>query len=910
MALTPGSKLGPYEISGSLGEGGMGAVYRATDTKLKREVAIKVLPEAFTQDAERLARFEREAVTLAQLHHPNIASIFGLEESSGVRALVMELVPGPTLAERLKDGPLPIPECIAIARQITEALEEAHEKGIVHRDLKPQNVKAPVDGKVKVLDFGLAKAMDQGSAIASGSDPSRSPTILSAPLMNSPTMTSVQGTQLGVILGTAAYMAPEQARGAAIDRRADIWAFGVVLYEMLTGRSLFESDTVSDTLAGVLKTEIDFSKLPAATPTAVRHLLKRCLTRNPKNRLRDIGDARIILEEAATATEVAATVAMPAAAPPRWKSALPWAVALVAVAAAVGFGTTRRPALAPVTRPASALGVVVPQDLYIPTSDRPILDFSADGRTLLFTAQGTGRVHVMKRTLDRLDATEVAGTEGAEDPRLSPDGRWIAYFADGSLRKIPVEGGSSVILAEARAPRGVAWGLDGSLVYSPLYNGVVMRIPSTGGAPVELTKLDPARKERSHRWPQVLPDGRTVIFTVGDMSSPGDYDGAKIDAIDTQTGKRTTILQGARMARYTPAGYLIYQHQETLMAARFDPAALKLTGPAFVIQEHVGGETSSGAGFFAVSDAGVVAIAPKNAIPTERVLVLVDRQGHETELASPPADYNLPRFSPDGKTLAVAIGSGASADDDIYLVDLSSQRTQRLTFNQGHGHPLWSRDGKWIVYTRGRAGEVGVAKKAADGSGGEVMIKAQATLGFADGWLPDGQRMLVTDASESIDVKILEADFKTVTPLFATSTASEYAPAVSPDGRFVAYTSTESGTDQVYVETLPPGGGRWQVSDGDGLGPVWSRDGREIFFVHDETMMAADVDTRGVFHATAAKPLFTGPYDLRTPPVRNYDMNVDGRFVVIKRKFLAGVPRQLVLLDGWTSLDPASKGTP
>ena len=895
--LNPGQKLGTYEIVGALGEGGMGAVYRATDVRLKRDVAIKILPEAFTQDAERLARFEREAVTLAQLHHPHIASIFGLEESGGLRALVMELVPGPTLADRLRSGPLPVEEAVAIARQIAEALEEAHEKGIVHRDLKPDNVKAPVDGPVKVLDFGLAKVLDRAPSDASGSDPSRSPTLL-----HSPTVTSVQGTQLGMILGTAAYMAPEQARGGVIDRRADIWAFGVVLYEMLTGKSLFLSDTVSDTLAGVLKTEIDFAGLPAETPAAVRHLLRRCLERNPKNRLRDIGDARIILEEAAHAPETVPAQTSGSSGP-TWTRLLPWAVALVAVAVAVGLGVTRRALPPPASRALSTFGILVPQDTFLPRTDRPLLDLSPDGRTVLFVAEGKARMAVFRRTLDHLEATSVPGTEGAEEPRLSPDGRWIAFFADGSLRKVPVEGGTPVVLAEARAPRGLSWAPDGSLVYSPLYNGGLMRIPATGGAPVVITTLEADRHERSHRWPQVLPDGKTVLFTVGDLSSPGDYDGAKIDAVNLETGKRTTVLQGARTARYTPAGYLLYQHQERLLAVPFDPVALKTTGAPFTVHERVGGDSSSGAAFFDVSDAGLLLLAPRDAIPSERVLVLVDRQGKETELAVTPAAFNFPRVSPDGRTLAVCIGTGASADDDIYLIDLASAHMQRLTFNQGHGHPLWTPDGKWIVYTKGRSGDVGYAKKAADGSGGEILIKAQDSLGFADAWLPGGTRMLTTDASQSIDIKVVEADHTTITPLFASGTASEYAPSISPDGRYVAYTSTESGTDEVYVETLPPGGGRWQISSGGGSDPVWSRDGREMYFVSGDSMMAVDVEAAAVFRSGAPRVLFAGPYDVRTPPSRNFDVAGDGRFVMVKRKFLQGSPRQLVLLDGWSSQD-------
>jgi eukaryotic-like serine/threonine-protein kinase len=903
VSLTLGSRLGPYEISGHLGEGGMGEVYRATDTKLRREVAIKVLPEAFTQDAERLARFEREAQVLAQLHHPHIASIFGLEESSGVRALVMELVEGPTLAERLKDGPLPLDECVSIARQIAEALEEAHEKGIVHRDLKPQNVKAPVDGKVKVLDFGLAKAMDQ-AATSSGSDPSRSPT-----LMNSPTLTSVQGTQLGMILGTAAYMAPEQARGGAIDRRADIWAFGVVLYEMLTGLSLFGEGTVSDTLAGVLKTEIKFDKLPASTPPAVRRLIRSCLERNPKARLRDIGDARLALESLGKgdADEPPAGFVPPAGS--SLSRRLPWAITFVALAAAVGLGLSHRGTTKSSTRPLTAFGILVPNEYFLTRADTPILDLSADGRTLLFTAEGKERPSVLKRTLDRLEPVRIPGTEGAQEPRLSPDGRWIAFFADGSLKKIALEGGNAVVLADARAPRGVAWAPDGSLLFSPLYNSGLWRVPATGGAPVEVTKLDAAHGERSHRWPQVLPDGRTAIFTIGVVTSPGDYDGGKIDAVRLDTGERKTILEGARMARFTAAGYLVYQHQQTLLAAKFDPAKLELTGTPFTIQDAVGGDTSSGVGFFAVSATGVLAFAPGSAIPDERALTLVDRQGNETELGAAPAAYNTPRFSPDGKKIAVAIGGGASSDDDIYLYDLASRQTQRLTFGQGHGHPIWSRDGKAITYTMGRSGTVGMASKPADGSGGEVALSVDlnSSLGFGDSWLPDGKRLLVTNAGGSLDVSLLDVEHGTLAPVFASPTAAEYAPALSPDDRYVAYTTTESSVDEVFVETFPAGGGKWQVSNHGGMNPVWSRDGRELYYVEEDRLMAVDVDTRGVFRPGIPHALFTGPYDLRTPPVRNFDIGPDGRFILVKRKFLQGMPRELVLLDGWTASDPSMK---
>jgi serine/threonine-protein kinase len=690
-----------------------------------------------------------------------------------------------------------------------------------------------------------------------------------------------------------------------VDKRTDIWAFGVVLHEMLTGKRLFDGETVSDTIAAVLTRPLDGDAM-AAVPAALRPLLARCLERDPKLRLRDVGEARIALEEVARGVERPEPGA-PAKPATRGGASrvVPWAIAALAVAAAAALGLRHREAPAAIARP-SVFGILVPHEHFLPQTDRPVLDLSADGRTVLFVAEGSDRVLVFRRTLDRLEPAPIPGTEGADEPRLSPDGKAVSFFADGALRKIPVEGGTSTVLADARAPRGASWAPDGSIVFSPLYNTGLWRVSATGGAPVEVTKLDAGRGERSHRWPQVLPDGRTVIFTVGDRSSPGDYDGAKIDAVRLDTGERKTVLTGARMARYSGAGYIVYQHRSTLMAVRFDPTKLEAIGTPFALRERVGGETSSGAGFFAVSTGGAVAVAPADAIQGERVLVLVDRQGKETELPVPAARFNLPRFSPDGKTIAIADGSGASSDDDIYLVTPADGRMRRLTFGQGHGHPMWSRDGKWITYTKGRSGEVGFASKSADGSGGEVMLKITPNIGFADAWLPDGKRLLTTDASDSIDVKVFEAGRETITPLFANPGAAEYAPALSRDDRFVAYTSTESGTDEVFVETFPPGGGRWQVTSGGGSCPAWSHDGRELYYLAGDRVMAVEVETHGVFRYSAARELFSGPYDLRTPPVRNYDVGPDGRFVLVKRKFLPGAPRELLLLDGWTSLDPGA----
>jgi serine/threonine protein kinase/Tol biopolymer transport system component len=899
VSLEAGRTLAQYRITAAIGVGGMGEVYRATDTTLGRDVAIKVLPSDLAQDPERLARFEREAKLLASLNHPNIAHVYGFEnanlaDGSAAHFLAMELVEGEDLADRLKRGPLPIGEALEIGKQIALALEDAHEHGIVHRDLKPANIKLGNGEKVKILDFGLAKAFSEDSGEASQPDVSHSPTLTRA------------GTEAGMILGTAAYMSPEQARGKTVDKRADIWAFGVVLYEMLTGQRLFAGETVSDVLAGVLKTDIDFAKLPMSIPPAIRLLLRRCLDRNPRNRLHDMADARIVLDEVLRGdAEPDATPHGTRRSPP-WLTALPWMVAALALSTAIGiglrFGSLRPPAL----RPLTTFGILMPEDYFLALSQSPLLDLSADGRTLLFAAQGRRTSSVFRRSFDRMTISRIEGTEGAENPALSPDGRSIAFFAGGMLRKIAPDGGTSVAVAEARAPRGLSWAPDGSLFFSPLYTSPLFKVVATGGKPVAVTTLDAAKGERSHRWPQVLPDGRTVIFTVGIAGSPGDYDGANIDAQRFDTGERRTLLRGARMARYTALGYLVYQRAKTLLAVKFNPERLETIGEPFAIQEGVGGEPSSGAGYFSVSSTGVVAVAPEASIPNDRILVLADHAGRETPLTAPAAAFNHPRFSPDGKRLAFAIGSGSGGDDDVYVLELASQRMQRLTFGQGHGMPLWTPDGKRIVFTNGRSGETGMGMKAADGGGEAVALVNSTEFVLADSWLADGRRLVVTNSQRSINLQLLdpEAGGK-MTPLLAGPVAGASAAALSPDGRYVAYTSTETGTDEVVVETFPTGRGKWLVSVGGGATPAWSRDGRTLYFVAGDGLMAVDVDTHEVFRGGVPRALFTGPYVLHTVIQRNYDVGPDGRFVLVKRQVGASKPGELVVLDGWDAADPS-----
>jgi len=558
MTLSAGSRLGQYEIVAPIGVGGMGEVYRATDTRLQRDVALKVLPAAFTQDEERLARLEREAQLLAQLHHPNIASIFGVEESDEARALVMELVEGPTLAERLESGPFPIEEALLVSRQIAEALEAAHEKGIVHRDLKPQNIKASIEGRVKVLDFGLAKAMaPEGLAGREGSG---------SQLAHSPTLT-IGATVQGMILGTAAYMAPEQAKGFAVDKRVDIWAFGVVLYEMLAGGTLFAGDSVGDTLAAVIRAEIDLDELPPATPPSIRRLLRRCLERNPKNRLHDIADARLVIDDvlAGRGEEVAAPEAATerSAGRPRW--VVPAIAGVAAAALALGFAAGRVGRMPP---PAAAAEEVVvaqalPEGVHVAQTDLLELAISPDGRRQAVAVEiEPGKTQILLRDLSEPEPRLLPGTEGAHTPFFSPDGEDVGYFDETDLRRVSIRGGPSLRIGNGAAGifanRGAAWSRDGYIYFPKSTAAPLSRISENGGEAEAVTELDGARDERTHRWPTALPDGSAVLFSCDTSATTEYYDDARIEAVRPATGERKVLIEGSSMARFLPPDRLVF----------------------------------------------------------------------------------------------------------------------------------------------------------------------------------------------------------------------------------------------------------------------------------------------------------------------------------------------------------------
>jgi len=899
MTLEAGSRLGSYEVLAKLGEGGMGVVYKAKDYHLGREVALKVLPEGLTEDAERAARFEREAKVLASLNHSNIAQIYGLEVSGEARALVMELVEGPTLAERLESGPLPLDESLSIARQIAEALEEAHEKGIIHRDLKPQNVKVSRDGKVKVLDFGLAKALDPMEQASGGSSASQ--------LAQSPTLT-FGATQMGVILGTAAYMSPEQAAGKAVDRRADIWAFGVVLWEMLSGRRLFEGETVPETLGAVFRQEISFDALPADLPAAVRRLVERCLERDPKLRLRDIGEARIALSRPQDTVSVAGQRPVAPATPARASGLmrfLPWMVAGIAMAVAFLLiaRAGRNGAAKSTTRsqPLAALGVELPAGDVLAGDEAPIVDVARDGSVVVFEVEGSTGRRLFRRRLDTVGAEPIEGTEGAVQPFLSPDGRWVGFFASSHVYKVLLGGGPRVDVAAVNAYRGATWADGGWIVYTATYSSGLLKVRDGGGTPEAVTELDRTKRERTHRWPSAVAGTPWILFTVGVSQSPSYYDDSRIDAVNLETGERKTVYDGAWMARFAPPHTLLLQRRGSLFALDFDPGTATASGPERPVLEEVGGESSSGAGFFAAGAGGVLAYVPSAAIPNERQVELLDADGRTTLLDLPDKSYWYPRFSPDGRKLALDVGGGQGTDDDAWIYDIASRRLTRLTFTPPSAMPIWSADGRWVAYTANRGDRNSlVVRKRADGVGGEEELWQGHDVTLMNAWLPDGSGLAVVDVANGTDLHlfVIPLDKSGAKPL-AVAPGNQWGLDFSPDGRYFTYTSTETGIGEVFVSSFPEGRGKWQISVDSGEAPVWSRDGRHVYYVKDGAIWVADVETEGGFRASAPRKLLAGPYILRTAPIRNFDVGPDGRLVLIRRKTDSAAPRALEVLVGW-----------
>ena len=774
-----GKTLSHYKVLEKIGQGGMGEVYRAEDTTLDREVAIKVLPEQFTKDPQRLARFEREAKLLASLNHPNIAAIYGFEHSDDMHFLVLELVPGETLAERVAKGPLPVEEALEVCRQIAEGVEAAHEKGVIHRDLKPANVKVTPEGQVKILDFGLAKAFEAEAPVT---DISQSPTL------------TEEMTRAGVILGTAAYMSPEQAKGKAVDKRADVFAFGSVLYELLTGKRAFEGETITETIAAVLKSEPDWKRLPADTPWRIKELLEDSLQKEVRDRPHDISYARIQVKKALKEPVTALPMSEGATAPPAlWKRGSAWSLTGLAILMA-GLILWNLPTTDPTTSTSTPPVVrsleALPDDLRLADLNRGVVALSPDGTHLAYAATRAGTTMLFLRAMAQLEAQPIPGTENGTFPFFSPDGQWLGFFADSKLKKVLVSGGAPVILSDVpSANASASWGAVETIELKPFVNSALFQVSVEGGTPQPLTTLDSANSESDHRSPQVLPDARTVLFTV---VSAGD---SQIVVQSLETEERRVVLEGVTGARYVPTGHLVYPQAGTLMAMAFDLEQLEVTGsPVPILQGII--ELGPVAQFanFAFSDTGTLVYFSTDTDPRqERTLVWVDRKGAEESLETPPRPYRFPRLSPDSQKVAVTI-QVKDQSSNISVYDIRRDAWTQLTFEQG-SFPLWTPDGKRIVFSSTRLGPQNMFWKPADGTGVVERLSESALQHTAHSWSPDGKFLAFTEVhpTSSGDIWVLPVEGERTPWTFLQTPSSETGVVFSPDGHWVAYRSNESG---------------------------------------------------------------------------------------------------------------------
>jgi Tol biopolymer transport system component len=894
VVLVPGTRLGAYEVLTLIGSGGMGEVYRAKDTKLGRQVALKILPATFTTDPERLARFRREAQVLASLNHPHIGAIYGLDEANGSQFLILELVEGEGLDKRIGRGALPVDEALAIAKQIAEALEAAHEKGIIHRDLKPANIALTKDGHVKVLDFGLAKALSTDVA-------DRSMDRLPEP----PTMASPAMTSMGIILGTAAYMSPEQARGTVVDKRSDIWAFGCVLYEMLTGALAFPGDTTTDIIAAILQRDPDWSRLPHDLSPRITLVLERCLQRQPKDRLRDVADVRFAIDDAGRegdgrpmpTTPVGARPPSPSrrVAPVLWLAA---GVVLTAVALlSLGF---RRAALPAPSVPVRAV-VSLPPDTTLALDRGSAVALSPDGRRLVYSGRSKGNSRLYVRALDRFESQPLAGTDGAMHPFFSPDGQWVGFFADGKLKKMSLEGGSPVAVAVARAPRGEAWAPDGAMLLTPLNTSAVLRAPPMDGAPTPVTFL--AQGELSHRWPRVLPDGKALVFSVWNDTG---WESSRIavQRLGSQE-HRVIVPAGGGYPRFVSdgsptSGYLVYARAEGLMAARFDTATLTIISQAVPVLDGLITNLSGGA-HYDVSANGTLAYAPGAISESDRDLVWVTPDGSPVPLLRVQGLSRIWALSPDGTRIMRNNTSGLNKN--VWIDDLALGTNMRVTNVGENFFGAWAPDGQWIAFSRGIPSP-NLYRRALDGTDAEERLTTSANIQIAQSWSPDGASLAYTeiDPVSGADIWVLPLPprgtaARVAAPRpFVKTNFTEGDPRFSRDGRWIAYDSNESGRFEVYVRAFPEGVRKWAVSTAGGFLPAWSPSGREIYYrAVSGQMMAVTVEASTDFRAGPPRTLFDARGYEST-----YSISPDGkRFLMMPIRAPEGAPTQIHLIFNW-----------
>jgi len=882
-SISPNTTIAQYAILSKIGEGGMGVVWRARDTKLGRDVAIKVLPASFSENTDRLSRFEQEAQTAGALNHPNILVIHHIGVHDGAPYIVSELLEGQTLRECMNGTAILQRKAIDYALQIARGLAAAHEKGIVHRDIKPDNIFVTNDGRVKILDFGLAKLTNRRA------DEEEAATLVAA--SPRPPVPASPNTDPGTVMGTVGYMSPEQLRGQNADARSDIFSFGAVFYEMLSGKRAFQRNSMAETMSAILKEDPpDLSTTNTAISPALERVVQHSLEKNPEQRFHSASDLAFAIEAlsgSSTSSGSTSTVPVSLADSPNrnvLNSSRLWMIiaailtaGLVGLAAFVVFRRTTTSSL-PVVRfdvaPSNRTGLSLIR--------YPAVAISPDGSTLAFLANSDGVTRLYVRRRDDTEVRMIPGTERALDATFSADGQWIAFVADFTLKKVPLNG-PVVSLTKIADSRGLSWLADDSLVYTPDAVGGVFQISANGGEPHPITKVDEAKKERSHRWPQALPGGKAVLFTVGTQDKPDDYDGANIEAVVVATGERKLVIQGASVARYVPTGHLIFARDGVLYAVGFDINRLAVNGKPVPILVGVAGDKTTGAVHFAISNDGTLAYLPGNSNSGQRTLSWVDKKGSQTPVNIPPGQFNDVCISPDGTRVALIQGSSMSGD--VWVYDFARATLTRLTFTTTNATPVWSADGKHVYYTSTDSTGSTILRKPADGSQDAEKIVSINHQAFLKGILPDGETAVIDGNRQTADANIYTIALKAgaIPTALVNTQFNEYAASASPNGRWLAYQSNESGRPEIYVRELVGSGGRWPISTGGGEEPRWSPDGKELYYRVDNQLMVVPIETSSSFHAGTPTNLFNEVYDLRSNSGQTYTVDPrGGRFLMIR----------------------------
>ncbi len=860
MPLQTGTHIGVYEVTGKLGEGGMGEVYRARDTSLDRDVALKVLSEAFTADPDRLARFQREAKVLASLNHPNIGGIHGLESAGDTQALVLELIEGPTLADRIAQGPISVEDTLEIATQMAEALEVAHEQGIVHRDLKPANVKVRTDGTVKVLDFGLAKAVTAEPTGSSGS--------------NAPTLSMTGATQMGMVVGTAAYMSPEQAKGKPVDKRADVWAFGAVLYEMLTGQKAFPGDDVSDTFAMVLKFEPEWDKLPDEVPPGLRRLMERCLVKDPKFRLREVGSAIVEIHELETDSSLSESQESPSTGRLNTLTGTAAVIAAVLISAVATWYLVTPASES--SAPSNRFAVNLPASVAFSNATMVPVAITPDGRRLVFNGSAAGEAQIYSRSLNELDPVPVRGADGSNGSLfLSPDGEWVGFndTSDNTFKRVRVTGGPPVTICETGLSGagygGASWGSNGTIVFATAASPGLMIVPDVGGIPEPLT--EPADGEE-HRFPHFLPDGHALLFEVIRTGEE-----RQIAVLDLDSGEIRTFMDGSG-PQFVRSGHLLFARENAAWAVTFDSDSLELTGDAVPVLERV--RMAGGRPQFTVSNDGTL-VYVANTGQQGLELVWVDREGREEPIPGIPIGrYFQVELAPDGRSFALD-----SADENIWIYNVGRETfTPLTTGSEQNSFPVWSMDGERITFSSNRTGVPTIFERASDGTGqAEELFVLEDALGVAPvSWSPDGSTLFF-DEFRNGDFNVLSLENDGEAGVIQTDARERHA-VLSPNGDWIAYQSDVSRRNEVYVQRYPELGGRRQISINGAVLPRWSSDGSELFYMSGDgrQVFAVRVEADAEEPWGTPRILFEGGYIPSIFRGRSYDVAPDGRFVAIK----------------------------